>query len=87
MKRMPPIYVKPYVKRGKTDAADAEVIAEAVRRPTMRFVAIKSAEQQSVLALHRTRDLLVGQRTQLVNMIRSQLVEYGSCWPKAFITR
>ena len=77
VKLMPPAYVKPYVKRGKTDAADAEAIAEAVRRPTMRFVAIKSAEQQSVLALHRTRDLLVGQRTQLVNMIRSQLAEYG----------
>ena len=72
-----PIYVKPYVKRGKTDDADAESICEAVTRPTMRFVAIKSAEQQSVLALHRTRDLLVGQRTQLVNMIRSQLAEFG----------
>ena len=78
VKLMSPIYVKPYVKRGKTDAADAEAIAEAVRRPTMRFVAIKSAEQQqSVLMLHRTRDLLVGQRTQLVNMIRSQLAEFG----------
>ena len=77
VKLMPPIYVKPHVKRGKTDAADAEAIAEAVRRPTMRFVAIKSAEQQSVLALHRTRDLLVGQRTQLVNIIRSQLAEFG----------
>lgn len=77
VKLMAPAYVKPYVKRGKTDAADAEAIAEAVRRPTMRFVAIKSAEQQSVLALHRTRDLLVGQRTQLVNMIRSQLAEHG----------
>ena len=77
VKLMPPIYVKPYVKRGKTDAADAEAICEAVTRPTMRFVAIKSAEQQSVLALHRTRGLLVGQRTQLVNMIRSQLAELG----------
>ncbi len=77
VKLMPPIYVKPYVKRGKTDAADAEAICEAVTRPTMRFVAIKSAEQQSVLALHRTRDLLVGQRTQLVNMIRAQLAELG----------
>ena len=77
VKLMPPIYVKPYVKRGKTDAADAEAICEAVTRPTMRFVAIKSAEQQSVLALHRTRYLLVGQRTQLVNMIRSQLAELG----------
>ncbi len=77
VKLMPPIYVKPYVKRGKTDAADAAAICEAVTRPTMRFVAIKSAEQQSVVALHRTRDLLVGQRTQLVNMIRSQLAEFG----------
>ncbi len=77
VKLMPPIYVKPYVKRGKTDAADAAAICEAVTRPTMRFVAIKSAVQQSVVALHRTRDLLVGQRTQLVNMIRSQLAEFG----------
>jgi transposase len=74
---MPPGYVKPYVKRGKTDASDAEAIAEAVSRPTMRFVAIKSPEQQSVLALHRTRDLLVRQRTQLINMIRGQLAEFG----------
>ena len=77
VKLMPPAYVKPYVKRGKTDAADAEAICEAVTRPTMRFVAIKSAEQQSVVALHRTRDLLVGQRTQLINMIRAQLAELG----------
>ncbi len=77
VKLMPPAYVKPYVKRGKTDARDAEAICEAVTRPTMRFVAIKSAEQQSVLALHRTRDLLVRQRTQLVNMIRAQLAEFG----------
>src|SRR4051795_13157237 len=66
---MPPAYVKPYVKRGKTDAGDAEAICEAVTRPTMRFVSIKSVEQQAALALHRTRDLLVRQRTQLVNMI------------------
>jgi transposase len=77
VKLMAPAYVKPYVKRGKTDATDAEAICEAVRRPTMRFVAIKSAEQQSVVALHRTRALLVGQRTQLVNMIRAQLAELG----------
>ena len=75
VKLMPPAYVKPYVKRGKTDAADAEAIAEAVRRPTMRFVAIKTPEQQSVVALHRTRNLLIGQRTQLINMVRSQLAE------------
>jgi len=64
---MPPAYVKPYVKRGKTDANDAEAICEAVTRPTMRFAAVKSPEQQAALALHRTRDLLVKQRTQLVN--------------------
>lgn len=74
---MPPAYVKPYVKRGKTDANDAEAICEAVTRPTMRFVAIKSEEQQAALALHRTRDLLVKQRTQLVNMIRGLLAEFG----------
>ncbi len=76
-KLMPPAYVKAYVKRGKTDAADAEAICEAVTRSTMRFVAIKSPEQQSVLALHRTRDMLIRQRTQLVNMIRAQLAEFG----------
>ena len=66
----PPAYVKPYVKRGKTDAADAEAIGEAVTRPSMRFVVVKSAEQQAALALHRTRDLLVKQRSQLVIMVR-----------------
>ena len=66
-----------YVKRGKTDAGDAEAICEAVTRPTMRFVAIKSPDQQSILALHRTRALLIRQRTQLVNMIRAQLAEFG----------
>src|SRR6187397_2365623 len=79
---MPPAYVKPYVKRGKTDAGDAEAICEAVTRPTMRFVPVKSAEQQAALALHRTRDLLVRQRTQLVNMIRGLLAEFGIDIPK-----
>lgn len=74
---MPPAYVKPYVKRGKTDANDAEAICEAATRPTMRFVPVKSPEQQAALALHRTRDLLVKQRTQLVNMIRGLLAEFG----------
>jgi transposase len=74
---MPPAYVKPYVKRGKTDAKDAEAICEAVTRPTMRFVAVKTAEQQAALSVHRTRDLLVKQRTQLVNMIRGLLAEFG----------
>jgi transposase len=77
VKLMPPAYVKPYVKCGKTDAGDAEAICEAVTRPTMRFVAIKSPDQQAVLALHRVRDLLIRQRTQLVNMIRGQLAEFG----------
>lgn len=74
---MPPAYVKPYVKRGKTDAADAEAICEAVSRPTMRFVPIKSPEQQAALSMHRSRDLLVKQRTQLVNMMRGILAEFG----------
>lgn len=79
---MPPAYVKPYVKRGKNDAADAEAICEAVTRPTMRFVAVKSREQQSALSLHRARSLLVGQRTQLVNMIRATLAEFGITIPE-----
>ena len=74
---MPPAYVKPYVKRGKTDAADAEAICEAVTRPTMRFVAVKTADQQAVLMLHKTRNLLVRQRTMLVNALRGHLAEYG----------
>lgn len=74
---MPPAYVKPYVKRGKNDAVDAEAICEAVTRPTMRFVSMKSAEQQAALSLHRTRNLLVKQRTQLVNMMRGLLAEFG----------
>jgi transposase len=78
---MPAFYVKPYVKRGKTDAVDAEAICEAVRRPTMRFVEIKSTDQQALLAIHRTRDLVVRQRTQVVNMIRSILREFGHVLP------
>lgn len=74
---MPAAYVKPYVKRGKNDAADAEAICEAVTRPTMRFVPVKSAEAQSVLMVHRTRDLLVRQRTMLVNALRGHLAELG----------
>ena len=77
VKLMPPIYVKPYVKRGKTDAADAEAICEAVTRPTMRFVAIKSPDQQALLSQHRARQLLIGQRTQLSNMIRGLIGEFG----------
>ena len=74
---MPPTYVKAYVKRGKNDAADAAAICEAVTRPSMRFVPIKNVEQQSTLMLHRTRDLLVRQRTQLINALRAHLAELG----------
>lgn len=74
---MPPSYVKPYVKRGKNDAADAEAICEAVTRPTMRFVPVKGVEQQAVLMLHRTRDLLIRQRTMLANAFRAHLSELG----------
>ncbi len=74
---IPPTYVKPYVKRQKNDAADAEAICEAVARPNMRFVPIKTEEQQSVLVLHRSRDLLMRQRTMILNAIRAQLAEFG----------
>ena len=79
---IPPQYVKPYVKRNKTDAADAEAICEAVSRPNMRFVPIKTVDQQAVLALHRARSLLVRQRTQLANAIRGLLGEFGIIVPK-----
>ena len=82
VKLMPPAYVKPYVKRGKNDMADAEAICEAVTRPTMRFVPIKSAEQQGVLALHRIRDLLMRQRTMLLNATRGHLAEFGIIAPQ-----
>jgi len=74
---MPAKDVKAYVKRNKNDAADAEAICEAVRRPTMRFVRIKSAEQQGQLMLHRARDLLMRQRTQVINALRAHLAEFG----------
>src|SRR5437899_5847481 len=74
---MPAKDVKAYVKRNKNDAADAEAICEAVRRPTMRFVRIKSAEQQGQLMLHRARDLLMRQRTQIINALRAHLAELG----------
>lgn len=70
-------YVKPFVKRQKNDAADAEAICEAAQRPTMRFVAIKSAERQAQSVVFRARDLLVRQRTQIINALRGHLVEYG----------
>ena len=74
---MPAKDVKAYVKRNKNDAADAEAICEAVRRPTMRFVRIKSAEKQGQLMQHRTRDLLMRQRTQSINALRAHLAELG----------
>jgi transposase len=74
---MPAKDVKAYVKRNKNDAADAEAICEAVRRPTMRFVQVKSAEQQGRLMLHRARDLLIRQRTQVINALRAHLAELG----------
>jgi len=82
VKLMPPIYVKPYVKRNKTDAADAEAICEAVTRPGMRFVPVKNEEQQSALLLHRTRDLLIRQRTMLVNALRAHMAEFGIIAPQ-----
>lgn len=78
---MPASYVKPYVKRQKNDMTDAEAICEAVTRPTMRFVPVKSVEQQSVLSLHRARDLLIRQRTGLINALRAHMAEYGIVVP------
>lgn len=78
---MPAQYVKPYVKRGKNDAADAEAICEAVTRPTMRFVAVKTPEQQSVMMLHRVRLMLNRQRTQLTNAMRAHMSEFGVIAP------
>ena len=79
---IPPSYVKPFVKRGKNDAIDAEAICEAAQRPSMRSVAVKSEEQQAAGMVFRTRDLLVRQRTQLINAIRGHLMEYGWVAPK-----
>ncbi len=79
---MSPQFVKPYVKTNKNDAADAEAICEAVSRPTMRFVSLKSIEQQDIQALHRYRQRLVQQRTALVNQIRGLLTEYGIIVPQ-----
>ena len=78
---MPPAYVKPYVKRQKNDAADAEAICEAVGRANMRFVATKTPEQQSCLMLHRTRHLLIRQQTAVINSIRAHLAEFGIVAP------
>jgi transposase len=78
---MPPAYVKPYVKRQKNDAADAEAICEAVTRVNMRFVATKTPEQQSCLMLHRTRHLFIRQQTAVINVIRAHLAEFGIVAP------
>ena len=80
VRMMPPAYVKPYVKRQKNDAADAEAICEAVARPRMHFVPVKSAERQGVLVLHRTRDLLMRQRTMILNAS-------GGTWPSLASSR
>jgi transposase len=74
---MPPQFVKPYIKSQKNDAADAEAICEAVQRPTMRFVPVKSAEQQAVLLMHRTRDLLIRQRSSLISATLAHFAEFG----------
>jgi transposase len=79
---IPPAYVKPFVKRQKNDAADAEAICEAASRPTMRFVAVKTEEQQARAMVFRTRDLLVRQRTQLINALRGHLAEHGVVAPQ-----
>ncbi|MBC2653516.1 IS110 family RNA-guided transposase [Novosphingobium aerophilum] len=86
---IPPAYVKPFVKRQKNDAADAEAICEAAQRPNMRFVAIKSEEQQASSLVFRTRDLLVRQRTQTINAIRGHMAEYGWVAPRgpAWVTQ
>ena len=78
---MPPAYVKPYVKRHKNDATDAEAICEAVGRPNMRFVETKTPEQQGCLTLHRTRHLLIRQQTSVINAIRAHLAEFGIVAP------
>jgi transposase len=79
---MPPAYVKPYVQRGKNDTVDAAACCEAVSRPAMRFVPIKSEEQQAMLMAHKTRDLLIRQRTMGVNALRGHLAEFGIIAPK-----
>src|SRR6201997_2064051 len=78
---MPPAYVKPYVKRQKNDATDAEAICEAVTRPNMRFVPTKTPEQQSCLMLHRARHLFIRQQTAVINSIRAYLAEFGIVAP------
>ncbi len=81
VKVIPPSYVKPYIRRGKNDAPDAEAICEAVTRPNMRFVPIKTEEQQAALMLHKIRELLVRQQTMLVNALRAHMAELGMVAP------
>jgi len=82
VKIMPPSYVKAYVRRGKNDAADAAAICEAVMRPHMRFVPVKTEEQQAALMLHKARELLVRQQTMLINAIRGHMAELGMSAPR-----
>src|SRR5207249_7008482 len=78
---IPPAYAKAYVRRNKNDAADAGAICEAVSRPSMRFVALKTAEQQAAAGLHKVRELLVKQRTMLINSLRGMMAEFGGVAP------
>ena len=80
---VPPAYAKAYVKRGKNDAIDAEAICEAASRPSMRFVPVKTMENQAIAMLHRSRDLLIKNRTMLVNALRGHLAEFGLSPPRA----
>jgi transposase len=82
VKLIPPAYVKPYVRRQKNDRADAAAICEAVGRPSMRFAAVKTIEQQSVQVLHRSRELFIRQYTQLINALRGHLAEIGLIFPQ-----
>ena len=77
MKLIPPAYVKPFLRRGKNDANDARAICEAAAHPDMRFVPVKSEEQQAALLLHTTRQLMIERRTALANSLRGQLAEFG----------
>jgi len=79
---MPPAYVKPYIRRQKNDAADAAAICEAATRPSMRFVAVRSLENQAALMRHKAREMLVSQRTQLLNSLRGHLAEVGVIAPQ-----
>ena len=82
---IPPAYVKPFVKRQKNDAADAEAICEAALRPTMRFVPVKSEETQGAAMVFRVRELLIRQRTQAINALRGHLAEFGEIVPQGAV--